>query len=97
MKPGDLVRFVEDESSAIMTVLQIAKEERFDEGWKFCTSGRKESLAVDVFHPKKGVRTYKSWALEVVSDNHGTLEHAKLTALAFAGSCSNSDGDCKDG
>ncbi len=101
MKPGDLVQFIDDanltdqlDRAAIMIVLQINKDSYKDDGWSFCTAGRKTADSVDVFYPSRGIRTYKSWALKVVSGDHTSIEHAKLTALAFAGSCSNKEGEC---
>ena len=92
MKPGDLVKLVPPGPSDIMTVLQARDiKDQTDEGWKFCTAGRQQILDVDVFHPRKGIRTYRSSDLEIVSDDHTSVEHATLTALAFAGSCSSSD------
>ena len=97
MKPGDLVQFIEPEINGtdIMIVLQINPGYK-DDGWSFCTAGRETPESIDVFYPTKGIQTYKSWALRVISDNHATAEHAKLTALAFAGACSTrKQGDCQ--
>ena len=98
MKPGDLLKFEEktfitDDMTAIMIVLQV--KETNDPGWDFCTSGRKGPSTVDVFYPTKGVRTYESWSLKVISDDHTSVEHIKLTALAFAGSCSSTNEKCQ--
>ncbi len=98
MKPGDLVKFIEGskgDTSVIMTVLRVHKES-VDDGWAFCTAGRKQAHTVDVFYPTKGVRTFKDGSLTIVSDDHASPRHAKLTALAFAGSCSNKEGDCNE-
>ena len=100
MNPGDLVKFVaglEDDTEAIMTVLRVQAEESKDDGWSFCTSGRKSPTTVEVFYPGKGIRRYQDVMLDVISDNHSSPEHAKLTALAFAGTCSSRPGDCSDG
>ena len=64
MNPGDLVKFVvglEDDTEAIMTVLRVQAEERKDDGWSFCTSGRKAPTIVEVFYPGKGIRRYQSY------------------------------------
>ena len=112
MKPGDLVRLGETSSISIykeipredlytearqiiMTVINVRPETR-DLGWDFCTSGRGGTLAVDVLVPGIGLATLPINELEIISDDHTSLHHAKLTALAFGGAaCSTSpESDC---
>jgi len=83
MKPGDLVQFIEPEKNGldIMIVLQITDN---------------HEASIDVFCPTEGIQTYSVWLLKVISDNHEAPQHAKLTALAFAGSCSTrKQGECQ--
>ena len=90
IKPGDLVKYTGkgDDASVIMTVLRHRM--------LWLAHHHSEKLVVDVFYPTKGVRTYDADDLAIISNNHTSTEHAKLTALAFAGSCSNREGDCNE-
>ena len=101
MKPGDLVRFANpgaQEAAVIMTVLrEVSGKDVEDEGWAFCTAGRNSPKLIEVFWPTKGIKHFKADDLVIISDNSSSIEHAKLVALSFAGSCvTMPGGSCED-
>ena len=101
MKPGDLVRFANpgaQEAAVIMTVLrEVSGKDVEDEGWEFCTAGRNSPKLIEVFWPTKGIKHFKADDLAIISDNSSSIEHAKLVALSFAGSCvTMPGGSCED-
>ena len=101
MKPGDLVRFANpgaQEAAVIMTVLrEVSGKSVEDEGWAVCTAGRNSPKLIEVFWPTKGIKHFKADDLAIISDNSSSIEHAKLVALSFAGSCvTMPGGSCED-
>ena len=93
MKSGDLVRLRED-------IFQVARDLGFskDPIMTVIDPHAASGLYVDVIVPDLGeIRRFLESELEVISDGSNILEHARLTALSWAGAgdCSSKEGDCK--